>query len=65
MRIRPVRLRSNEGRSVIGVLIVTHYRLAQEFLQALRTVDAETAKAAGDLLAEVSRRRRSKGPPEL
>jgi mannose PTS system EIIA component len=30
-----------EGRSVIGVLIVTHYRLAHEFLQALRLIIGE------------------------
>ena len=30
-----------EDRSVIGVLIVTHYRLADEFLQALRLIVGE------------------------
>lgn len=30
-----------KGASVIGVLIVTHYRLAQEFLQALRLIIGE------------------------
>ena len=31
---------AREGASVIGVLIVTHYRLAEEFLQALRLIVA-------------------------
>lgn len=38
---------------------------SEEFLDALRTVDPETAKAAARLLADVSRRRRSKRPPVL
>jgi hypothetical protein len=38
---------------------------AEEFLHALRTVDADTSKAAARLLADVSRRRRSKRPPVL
>ena len=36
-----------------------------EFLQALRDVDPGTSHAAGELLAEVVRRRRSKRPLDL
>jgi len=38
---------------------------SREFLDVLRNVDAETSKAAADLLAEVSKRRRSKRPIDL
>jgi phytoene/squalene synthetase len=38
---------------------------SEEFLRGLRAVDPQTAKAAADLLAEVTRRRRSKRPPTL
>jgi hypothetical protein len=38
---------------------------SEEFLHALRNVDPDTSKAAADLLANVSRRRRSKRPPRL
>jgi hypothetical protein len=38
---------------------------SREFLEALRNVDADTSKAAADLLTEVSKRRRSKRPAEL
>lgn len=36
-----------------------------EFLGRLRDVDADTAAAADDLVAVVTRARRSKAPPEL
>ena len=38
---------------------------SREFLDALRNVDADTAGAAADLLAQISKRRRSKRPPVL
>lgn len=38
---------------------------AEEFLRELRTVDADTSKAAARLLSDVSQRRRSKRPPVL
>jgi hypothetical protein len=37
----------------------------EAFLRALRDVDADTAEAAGQLLADVSHRRRSKRPLAL
>lgn len=40
-------------------------RWAPEFLEKLRNVDGETAAAVGDLLARVTKARRSKAPQDL